>query len=242
MPWLLGCLGLFGIWASVGCHHKSRKNSFLPPNKQGNRVLGLTVLEKISALRGWSQGEIKGRVDEITPWMGKFPNTFRPESTFLLQIFLIWLLIFHQRTKRLSISTKPARILKDIEGFFVFFFLLSYLVCSQIWLNHLMDDRHFSYIYITTKLTPKKIKPESSTCRQLEHFYHICQWRPSSCANNLWFLTLSQNTYVLTTEHAQKQRHGRPMMSFYPSCAQYLVVSWWNFIHRNRNPTSGSSV
>jgi hypothetical protein len=26
------------------------------------------------------------------------------------------------------------------------FFLLSYLVCSQIWLNHLMDDRHFNYI------------------------------------------------------------------------------------------------
>jgi hypothetical protein len=34
------------------------------------------------------------------------------------------------------------------------FFLLSYLVCSQIWLNHLIDDHHFSYI---TKL--KKQKP-----------------------------------------------------------------------------------
>jgi hypothetical protein len=32
-----------------------------------------------------------------------------------------------------------------IEGFW-FSFLLSYLVCSQIWLNHLMNDCHFSYI------------------------------------------------------------------------------------------------
>ncbi len=29
---------------------------------------------------------------------------------------------------------------------FSFFFLFSYLVCSQIWLNHLMDDHHFSYL------------------------------------------------------------------------------------------------
>jgi hypothetical protein len=74
-----------------------------------------------------------------------------------------------------DISPKNQKIIyinkagKNIEGFFVFFFLLSYLVCSQIWLNHLMDDHHFSYIYIT-KLTQKKKKPESSTCRQLEHF------------------------------------------------------------------------
>jgi hypothetical protein len=29
---------------------------------------------------------------------------------------------------------------------FWFSFLLSYLVCNQIWLNHLMNDCHFSYI------------------------------------------------------------------------------------------------
>ncbi len=33
------------------------------------------------------------------------------------------------------------------------FFPLSYLICSQIWLNHLMDDHHFDYI---TKLKKKK--------------------------------------------------------------------------------------
>jgi hypothetical protein len=37
----------------------------------------------------------------------------------------------------------------------VSFFLLSYLVCNQIWLNHLRDDGHFSYI---TKLKKKKTK------------------------------------------------------------------------------------
>jgi len=45
------------------------------------------------------------------------------------------------------------RVAKNIERFW--FFLLSYLVCSQIWLNHLMDDCHFSYI---TKLEGKKKK------------------------------------------------------------------------------------
>jgi len=39
----------------------------------------------------------------------------------------------------------PVSSQEYIEGFY-FFFLLSYLVCSQIWLNHLMDDRHFNYI------------------------------------------------------------------------------------------------
>jgi hypothetical protein len=145
--------------------------------------------------------------------MGKFANTFHPESSSFCRFFLIWLLIFHQRTKRLSISTKPAKILKDS----VFFFLLSYLVCSQIWLNHLMDDRHFSYIH-HNKIDPKKnLSP--STCCQLEHFI-ICQWRRSSCAT-IYDLTLYQNTYVSTTEHAQKQRHGRPMMS---SVVQVLKI------------------
>jgi hypothetical protein len=35
----------------------------------------------------------------------------------------------------------------------MFFFILSYLACSQIWLNLRVDLRHFGYI---TKLTPKK--------------------------------------------------------------------------------------
>jgi hypothetical protein len=38
------------------------------------------------------------------------------------------------------------KVVKNIE-------LLSYLICSQIWLSHPMDDRHFSYI---TKLNKKK--------------------------------------------------------------------------------------
>jgi hypothetical protein len=28
----------------------------------------------------------------------------------------------------------------------LFFFLLSYLICSQIWLNHLLDNHHLCYI------------------------------------------------------------------------------------------------
>jgi hypothetical protein len=39
---------------------------------------------------------------------------------------------------------KFQQVAKNIEG--LWFFLLSYLVWSQIWLYHLMDDCHFSYI------------------------------------------------------------------------------------------------
>ncbi len=35
-----------------------------------------------------------------------------------------------------------------------FFFLLSYLGCNRIWLNHLRDDGHFSYITKLQKKTP----------------------------------------------------------------------------------------
>jgi hypothetical protein len=31
--------------------------------------------------------------------------------------------------------------------------ILSYLVCSQIWLNHFLDDRHFAYITKSLKET-----------------------------------------------------------------------------------------
>ncbi len=35
----------------------------------------------------------------------------------------------------------------------LFFFLLSYLICSQIWLNHLMDNHHLCYITKLKKRT-----------------------------------------------------------------------------------------
>jgi hypothetical protein len=35
----------------------------------------------------------------------------------------------------------------------LFFFLLSYLVRSQIWLNYFLDDRHFAYITKSLKET-----------------------------------------------------------------------------------------
>ncbi len=41
---------------------------------------------------------------------------------------------------------------------FRFFQKTSYLLCSQIWLNHLMDDRHFSHI---TELGNKKKKKKN---------------------------------------------------------------------------------
>ncbi len=40
---------------------------------------------------------------------------------------------------------------RNIKGFF--FFLLSYLVCSQIWLNHFVNDGHFGCITNSLKET-----------------------------------------------------------------------------------------
>jgi len=37
-------------------------------------------------------------------------------------------------------------VAKNIERFYFFFFLLSFLVCNLIWLNCFLDDRHFGYI------------------------------------------------------------------------------------------------
>jgi hypothetical protein len=64
---------------------------------------------------------------------------FRKKKSFQIARFLCLVPVGSQEYRRIPV--------------FFFFFLLSYLFCSQIWLNHLMDDdRHFSYI---TKLTQK---------------------------------------------------------------------------------------
>jgi hypothetical protein len=50
---------------------------------------------------------------------------------------------------------------QEYRRILIFFFLLSYLFCSQIWLNHLMDYCHFSYV--TKKKKKKKKNPCNST-------------------------------------------------------------------------------
>jgi hypothetical protein len=84
--------------------------------------------------------------DFFSIWKKKWPKFARFRRIVFSsnhQIFII------------SLSRQP-RIWKDL-GFVLFclFFprLLSYLVCSVIWLNDLMDDYHFSNI---TKLNPEK--------------------------------------------------------------------------------------
>ncbi len=65
---------------------------------------------------------------------------------------------FQRRIKPKSpdFNDKFQQVAKKYRRILVFIFpLLSYLVYSQIWLNHLPDDHHFSYI---TKLHPKKKK------------------------------------------------------------------------------------
>ncbi len=58
------------------------------------------------------------------------------------QIHQILKIFFFFKSPDFMISSgRQPRIEKD-SGFF----LLSYILCSQIWLNHLMDDCHFSYI------------------------------------------------------------------------------------------------
>jgi hypothetical protein len=69
-----------------------------------------------------------------------------------------------------------------------FFPLLSYLICSQIWLNHHMDDHHFSYI---RKLAKKREKKTLNLW-----FWNIeiscSQWEGSACTQSaLIFFLLS---------------------------------------------------
>jgi len=52
-----------------------------------------------------------------------------------------------------------------------FFFLLSYLVCSQIWLNYFLNDCHFDYNKIL-KINPATwyLSPPSALPRPLSFF------------------------------------------------------------------------
>jgi hypothetical protein len=68
---------------------------------------------------------------------------------------------------------KWSRIWKDSAFFLV---LLSYLVCSQIWLNHLMDDHHFSHI---TKLKKNNAGASSvyvSFFQISTYYYYLGGW------------------------------------------------------------------
>ncbi len=68
-------------------------------------------------------------------------------------------------------SSRQPRIQKDSA-----FFLLSYLVCSQIWGNHLMDDRQLSYIHKIEKKNPVHSQPCLSR-------YHKSQEAVSATSN-----------------------------------------------------------
>ncbi len=63
-----------------------------------------------------------------------------------------------KKKKKQGVSKLPdfynkfQHVAKNIKGFF--FFLLSYLIHSQIWLNCLMDDHHFSYFTKLKKTNP----------------------------------------------------------------------------------------
>jgi hypothetical protein len=60
------------------------------------------------------------------------------------------LVYFEKKSKSYIIYYKFYYVAKYI--FFIKKFLLSYLPCNQVWLNHLMDDCNFNYI---TKLKKK---------------------------------------------------------------------------------------
>ncbi len=60
----------------------------------------------------------------------------------------------HQISKQLNNSNHQNCMItssnpQDNKGFF--FFLLSYLTCSQIWQNYFLDDRHFDYMTKSSK-------------------------------------------------------------------------------------------
>jgi hypothetical protein len=58
---------------------------------------------------------------------------------------------------------------QEYRKLLVFFFLISYLVCSHNWLNHLMDNHHFSY---TTKINNNKFILNFKSCK------FLVEWHP----------------------------------------------------------------
>jgi len=77
-------------------------------------------------------------------------------------------------------SSREPRIQKDSV-----FFLLSYLVCRQIWLNYFVNDGHFCYITKSLKLTRYKM---SSMCKIVKRVcLKICSTcRPRYGQKALW--------------------------------------------------------
>jgi hypothetical protein len=91
---------------------------------------------------------------EISPnftlktWFRPVAKKFHEKKTQICQISIFFF------PNRHIFNEKFQQVAKNIEGLFFFYF--SYLACSQIWLNHLSDGCHFSYI---TKLDFRKKKP-----------------------------------------------------------------------------------
>ncbi len=81
------------------------------------------------------------------------------------------------KSKSSNLYDKFQQVVKNIEGFQLI--LLSYLVCSQIWLNHVMDNCHFNCI---TKLKKKTFA---------QWMYHASQQETfEKCLNLFFYLSL----------------------------------------------------
>lgn len=68
-------------------------------------------------------------------------------------------------------------VAKNVEDF-LFYFLLSYLVCSPIWLNYFLDDHHFDYITKSCYLHNNHLQPPTTYILYLPTYiaslYRLC--------------------------------------------------------------------
>jgi hypothetical protein len=100
-------------------------------------------------------------------------------------------------------------------------FLLSYFVCSQIWLNFRMDDRHFSHM---RKMPKKKKNPDARRRRRQKRVAReggkrvktTMDWQRNSVAvkqSGSGFSGLSQTMLRLTVVGVYKDRRGHSSLA-----------------------------
>jgi hypothetical protein len=116
---------------------------------------------------------------------------------------------FEEKNSKLSnFSHNLQKVAKNIEGGIMFLSLLSYLGCSQIWLNCFMDDCHFGYI---TNLSLKNILAAHSH----SHLHFHCEIKygtqiDSFCRPWIWPHPRPTHYTTLLQKLKQNELHNPP--------------------------------
>jgi hypothetical protein len=129
-------------WSPLQLHHKTEKRK---PCMQA-RVEGLVQLRVSFSGEVLPNFYLKIRISTYTK---VFQGKKRPKFTRFWK---------EKKIRSPDCYDKFQEVAKNIEGSRFFFFLISYLGYSKIWLNYFLDDCHFGYITKSIKETLVQLK------------------------------------------------------------------------------------